>query len=81
MGQIGKLLLKLKSDPKDFTWGELKRVLAHYGYREMKKKGKTSGSRRKFVNENKDVISLHEPHPKKIIQAYVIKKNVEHLNL
>ena len=81
MGKIDKLIAKLKSKPKDFTWDELKKVLSHYGYTEIKKKGKTGGARRKFVNNKKDIISLHEPHPERIIKTYVVKQIIEHLNL
>lgn len=79
--KVEKLIAKLKSKPKDFTWDELKKVLAHYGYEEIKKKGKTGGSRRKFVNKKKEIISLHEPHPEKTIKPYVVKQIIEHLNL
>lgn len=81
MSKIDKLIKKLKSNPKDFTWDELKKVLAHFGFEEIKQKGKTGGSRRKFVNEKLEVISLHEPHPEKIIKSYVIKQIKEHLSL
>lgn len=81
MSKIDKLIKKLKSNPRDFTWDELKKVLAHFGFAEIKKKGKTGGSRRKFINDKQDIISLHEPHPEKIIKAYVIKQIIEHLNL
>ena len=81
MGKVEKLIKKLKSKPKGFTWDELKKVLAHYGYKEVKKKGKTGGSRRKFVNDSADIISLHEPHPEKTIKTYVVKQIIEHLNL
>ena len=81
MGKIDKLITKLQSNPKSFTWDELKKVLSHFNYEELKKKGKTGGSRRKFVNDKLDVIILHEPHPQKIIKQYVIKQIIEKLNL
>lgn len=81
MSKIDKLIKKLKSNPRDFTWDELKKVLTHFGFEEIKKKGKTGGSRRKFINDKQDIISLHEPHPEKIIKTYVIKQIIEHLNL
>ena len=81
MGKVEKLVKKLKSKPTDFTWDELKKVLAHFGYNEVKKKGKTGGSRRKFVNDKLAIISLHEPHPEKTIKTYVVKQIIEHLNL
>ena len=81
MAKIDKLIERIQSNPKDFTWNELKKVLSHFGFEELKQKGKTGGSRRKFINEQKDVISLHEPHPKKIVKPYAIKQVVEHLYL
>ena len=79
MGKIDKLITKLKSDPKDFTWSELKRVLSHFGYIELKIQGKTGGSRRKFTNKDNNIISLHEPHPKKILKRYAINDVIKHL--
>jgi predicted RNA binding protein YcfA (HicA-like mRNA interferase family) len=81
VAQIDKLILKLQSNPKDSAWDELKKFLLHFGFEEMPQKGKIGGSRRKFINKQKDVISLHEPHPKKIVQSYAIKQIIEHLNL
>ena len=81
MTRTDKLIIKLKSNPKDFTWDELKKVLKYYGYTEIKKKGKTGGSRRKFINETNDIIILHKPHPEKTIKSYVIKQIIDHLNI
>jgi predicted RNA binding protein YcfA (HicA-like mRNA interferase family) len=81
LGKTEKLIIKLKSNPKDFTWDELKKVLSYHGFEEIKKKGKTGGSRRKFKNDSNDIITLHEPHPEKTIKQYVIKQIIEHLNL
>ena len=77
MSKTEKLVEKLKTKPKDFTWAELQKVLTHFGYEE--KSGK--GSRRKFINKEGNIISLHEPHPKKILKAYMIELVLEHLNL
>ena len=77
MSKVEKLIEKLKSKPKDFTWAELQKVLNHFGYEE--KVGK--GSRRKFMSKDGKVISLHEPHPKKILKSYMIEQIIEHLNL
>lgn len=44
MSKIEKLIERLRSNPRDFTWEEFKKVLKHYGYEEMTK-GKTGGSR------------------------------------
>jgi hypothetical protein len=47
MSKNEKLVQRLLSLPKDFTWKELVKLLALFGYAELKK-GKTGGSRRKF---------------------------------
>lgn len=78
MSKVEKLLQRLLSNPKDFTWDELVKILSIYGYTEIKK-GKTGGSRRKFADENKNIISLHKPHPSNIIKEYAIKEVIAHL--
>ncbi|MFM5364049.1 type II toxin-antitoxin system HicA family toxin [Aeromonas veronii] len=76
MGTHDKLWERLHSKPKDFTWQELTSLLKSLGFEVMN----GSGSRRKFVHtETKKVISLHEPHPEKIIKMYVIKDVIENL--
>jgi hypothetical protein len=72
MAQIQKLLVRLLSLPKDFTWEELTKILSHFGYKELKK-GKTGGSRRKFADEENHIIDLHKPHPKKIMKRYQLE--------
>ena len=79
MSKTEKLLEKFKSIPNDLTWDELVKILNYLGYFELSKKGKTGGSRRKFVNELKDVINLHKPHPTNIIKKYIIKQLLEKL--
>lgn len=77
MSKKEKLLERLLSYPKDFTWDELESILFHFGYLEYKQ-GKTSGSRRKFADANKNIISFHKPHPGNILKAYVIKEVIAH---
>ena len=48
---------------------------------EKSSKGKTGGSRTKFVNDETDIISLHKPHPSNIVKQYVIKQIIEKLEL
>ena len=79
MGKIEKLILKFKSNSKDLTWQELVKILAHFGFTENNKKGKTGGSRVKFINDNKDIINLHKPHPSNIIKPYLIKQIINKL--
>jgi len=50
MSKKEKLLEKLKSKPKDFTYNEAKVILNSLGFVENNK-GKTSGSRVTFINE------------------------------
>lgn len=52
MSKEKKIIDRFLSIPSDLTWDELLNVLTTYGYKEIKK-GKTGGSRRKFVDETK----------------------------
>lgn len=78
MSKQGKLLSRLLSLPRDFTWKELIKILAFFGYMEIKK-GKTGGSRRKFADDQKNIISLHKPHPGNIVKEYTIKQVIADL--
>lgn len=75
MGKKEKLIKRLKSNPKDFTFEEMKTSLELLGF-EMFNKGKTSGSRVKFMRENIAII-LHKPHPRKELLEYQIKQILE----
>lgn len=77
MGKKEKLVNRLKSMPKDFTFDELQTLLEILGY-EVNNKGKTSGSRVKFIKEN-SVIILHKPHPRKELLEYQLKQIIEKL--
>jgi hypothetical protein len=79
MSRNQKLVRRLLSIPKDFTWEELVKLLAMFGYTELKK-GKTGGSRRKFGDEKKNIIILHKPHPGNILKEYAIKQVIDQLN-
>lgn len=71
MSRKEKLISRLQSRPKDFTWDELQRLLEGLGY-EMVRQGKTSGSRRRFIHSTAATIALHKPHPGKIMKMYAI---------
>lgn len=78
MSKIEKLLNKLLSKPKAFTWSELKTLLKKYGYKEIQGKG----SRVKFFHaEPRNLISLHKPHPEEILNTYVINYIIENLKI
>lgn len=50
MSKLEKEIERLKSKPKDFTYDELKIILNNFGFIENNK-GKTSGSRVKFIDK------------------------------
>jgi len=74
-----KLIRRLKSKPKDFSWDETKSLLTGLGFTEVKK-GKTGGSRRRFIGSNNVVIVLHKPHPGNLLKRYQIEQIVEILS-
>ena len=62
MGQKEKLILKLKSNPKDFTFDDAETLLGYFAYKRSNK-GRTSGSRVMFTSdEHSAKILLHKPH-------------------
>jgi hypothetical protein len=62
--------------PKDFTFDEAASLLNYLGYIRSDK-GRTSGSRVMFTNENHSTILLHKPHPRKELLEYQIKQLIE----
>ena len=79
MGQKEKLIARLRSVPKDFTFEEAESLLGFLTYRRYNK-GKTSGSRVIFISdEYKTKILLHKPHPRKELLVYQIKQLIEQL--
>ncbi|BAU63259.1 hypothetical protein STA3757_06190 [Stanieria sp. NIES-3757] len=74
-----KLIQRLKSKPKDFTWSELTSLLTRLGFMEVKT-GKTGGSRARFINSNNVVITLHKPHPSDILKRYQIEQIIKILS-
>jgi len=79
MSKEQKLLMRLKSKPKDFTYNELCKVLISLGYEECKS-GKTSGSRVAFIDKTTShIIRLHKPHPGNELKQYQIELVIEEL--
>jgi hypothetical protein len=69
MGSKEKLIQRFKSKPKDFSFAELQRLLAGFGYREVQ----GAGSRVVFANDAlSHKIKLHKPHPGNILKRYQI---------
>lgn len=79
MSKKDKLIERLLSFPKDFTYDEARTLLSGLGYFEDTK-GKSSGSRVAFVNlVSKNIITLHKPHPGNVLPAYAVKNIIEFL--
>ncbi|MDD4569633.1 MAG: type II toxin-antitoxin system HicA family toxin [Tepidanaerobacteraceae bacterium] len=78
MSRKEKLLSRLLSRPKDFTYNEIKALLILLGYKEDNV-GKTSGSAVRFINDKNHIIRIHKPHPDNIVKSYIIKMVIEEL--
>ncbi len=78
MGTKEKLIERFKRQPNDFTFDELERLLAIFGYTRSNK-GKTSGSRIIFSDHEKRPIMIHKPHPGNILKGYAMKQVLEEL--
>ena len=79
MGQKEKLIAKLKSRSKTFTFDEAETLLGYFNYIRSDK-GRTSGSRVMFVcSDRKTKITMHKPHPRKELLDYQIKQLIEQL--
>lgn len=79
MGQKEKLISKLKSSNKSFSFDDAEKLLGYFGYYRSNK-GRTSGSRVMFISEDHgNKILLHKPHPRKELLEYQIKQLIEQL--
>ncbi len=74
MGKFEKLKRRLLSNPKDFTYRELKTLLTSMGYIEIQ----GSGSRVCFHSISHK-IKLHKPHPGNILKSYQINLIIQAL--
>ena len=80
MSKKEKLVQRLLMLPKDFTFAELESLLIQLGF-EIDNKGKTSGSRIRFYNREKQLQYLaHKPHPTLIIKPNALKDIVIYLH-
>jgi hypothetical protein len=71
-----KLLKRLASRPKDFTWAELASLMKALGY-ELER---SSGSGRKFIDPATGAtMFLHEPHPAKVLKPYQVSDAIDFL--
>ena len=72
MGTKEKLIKRLRSKPNDFTFSEMQTALKSLGFK-MSNKGKTSGSRVKFIKGNISII-MHKPHSKRELFGIQVKQ-------
>ncbi|HHX50041.1 MAG TPA: addiction module toxin, HicA family [Clostridia bacterium] len=79
MSKRDKLVEKLLTRPRNFTYDEAKTLLSQFGYKE-EKRGHTSGSRTAFVHiKTKHIISLHKPHSQNTLKMYQIDELIQTL--
>jgi len=77
MGKKEKLIARLKSKSRDFTFEEAETLLVYLGY-ERSNKGRTSGSRVMFTNKiTSSRILLHKPHPRKELLGYQVQQLID----
>lgn len=85
MSTRDKLIERLLSKPKDFSYDEVKRLFTKFGYIEDCK-GRTSGSRGAFSHpDTKAVYNFHRPHSGnfktyQIIEIINFLKENNHIN-
>jgi len=78
MSSFEKLQIRLLSNPKDFSYDELKRLLSGFGYKEQQR----TGSRVVFKNERlHHSIKLHKPHPGNILKRYQVNIILKELKI
>ena len=79
MGTKEKLVKRLLSHPKDFTFDEAVTLLRLLGF-EQSNKGKTSGSRVGFISKRNGRIMMHRPHPENILKPYQVRHLIDTLH-
>jgi len=80
MSREEKLIARFLGMPSDFHYNEVVKLLRYFDFKEVSR-GKTSGSRVKFMNSEGVPIMLHKPHPSGIMKRYQLKQIKEVLGL
>jgi len=73
VSKADKLLRRLESRPKDFTWDEALTVLKHCGFHPVATSSKSTGSHRKFIGPDGRYLQISQPHPENILKPYQVK--------
>jgi predicted RNA binding protein YcfA (HicA-like mRNA interferase family) len=69
VSQLEKALKRLQRRPTNFTWDEAVHVMKAVGFRLLP----GSGSGRRFFHPEKDIlVTMHEPHPRKVLKRYQV---------
>ncbi len=77
MSTRDKLIKRFSAMPKDFTFDEMMRLFAAFGF-EVDNKGGTSGSRLALINSERGLsYNMHRPHPDNAIKMYVMRQVME----
>jgi hypothetical protein len=80
MNSKEKLIARFLGMPSDFHYNEVIRLLGYFDFVEVSR-GKTSGSRVKFMNSEGVPIMLHMPHPSGEMKQYQLKQIEDVLGL
>ena len=77
MSTQDKLIKRFSAMPKDFTFDDMMRLFAAFGF-EVDNKGGTSGSRLALINSERGLsYNMHRPHPDNAIKMYVMRQVME----
>lgn len=73
-----KLIERLRSHPRDYTFEEAEVLLRILGF-ERSDKGRTSGSRVCFFRPEGGKLTIHRPHPSGALKPYQIRQLLDML--
>ena len=77
MSSKEKLVKRFLSLPRDFTFDEVVRLFALFGF-VLSNKGHSSGSRVAFIHSD-EVFTMHRPHPENIVKRGTLQNIKEYL--
>jgi hypothetical protein len=78
MSNREKMIKRLLSRPKDYKFEEADTLIRSFEYR-LSNKGKTSGSRVMYINEQGGKLFMHKPHPDSTLKSYQIDDLIDAL--
>lgn len=78
MGKKEKLIKRLKTRPRDFSFAEAETLLLMLEF-ERNNRGRTSGSRVMYAHKEHGHFLLHIPHPGNELRFYQVKQLIDFL--